>query len=82
LSVCIGCGRDKELRLGFCFDCATEGERKALRRTVGQHLASAATNFLLGRFGNMRFDFKWAYERATRSGDYAPGGYRDRTYPE
>jgi hypothetical protein len=69
---CIGCGKDDELRLGFCWDCASEGEARAARRSVLQHLAKALSH--IGQT-NFRYDIKWAWERLTRTGDYAPGGY-------
>lgn len=70
---CAGCGRDEELRLGFCFDCATAGEERAARRTVLQHVAKGLRN-LWNRNSNACFDFKWAWERLTRTGDYARNG--------
>jgi len=71
--ICKGCGKDAELRLGFCFDCATAGEERAARRNVVQHLMKGLQNLWL-RNGNARFDFKWAWERLTRTGNYAPNG--------
>lgn len=71
--ICAGCGKDDELRLGFCFDCATAGEENAARRTVAQHLLKGLKNLCRGN-DNARFDFGWAWERLTRTGDYARNG--------
>lgn len=71
---CAGCGQDDELRMGYCFDCASAGEERALRRSVPGHLAKALWNAARCRWGNARIDLAWAWERLTRTGDYAPGG--------
>lgn len=74
---CTGCGKDDELRLGFCWDCANGGEARAAKRIVRQHLAKAWRNVRQGRWANVRYDLKWAFERLTRTGDYAADGYFD-----
>jgi hypothetical protein len=71
--ICAGCGKDEDCRFGFCFDCATAGEERAARRTVLQHLSRGFKNLSTGS-NNARFDFQWAWERLTRTGDYAPDG--------
>jgi hypothetical protein len=71
---CDHCGKDDELRFGCCWDCASAGEARAARRTVLQHLSSAYRN-LWRRNGNAKYDIKWAWERLTKTGDYAPNGY-------
>ena len=71
--ICKGCGRDDELRMGYCFDCATEGDLRLGRRSVLQHLAKAASHALRGYWLDARIDVKCAWERLTRSGEYAPG---------
>lgn len=77
---CICCGHfEDDLRGGICFDCATAGEIKALKRTVLQHLAKAVRNIWRGSWMAARIDLMWAWERLTRTGDYRPGGYADRT---
>jgi hypothetical protein len=74
--VCNFCGRDgQELRGGCCWDCANNGERKAAMRTVLEHLAAMLRNVSRRKWDHARFDFKWAFERLTRSGDYAREGY-------
>ncbi len=75
---CVGCGRDEELRGGWCFDCATMGERKAANMTVWQHLAMAFANARQRRFDYATFDLRWAWQRLTRTGDYRRGGYFER----
>jgi hypothetical protein len=72
--VCVGCGAEDDLRLGFCFDCATAGEERAARRTVLQHICKGVWNFVRGRFWQARFDFTWAWGRLTKTGDYASNG--------
>lgn len=74
---CANCHRDDELRFGICFDCATAGEARAARRTVPQHLAAMFRNLSRGS-RNAKYDFKWAWERLTRTGDYALRGYFER----
>ncbi len=78
---CAVCGGEAETRFGCCFDCATEGERKAAHRSILQHLAVGLGRVLRGRrdFGT-RLEFIWAWERLTKTGDYAPGGEFDRMY--
>ena len=72
--ICDYCGKDDELRLGCCWDCASAGEAKAAKRSVIQHIGSMFRN-LRKRNGNAKYDFKWAWERMTKTGDYAPNGY-------
>lgn len=80
---CIFClAKDVETRMGCCFDCATRGEDRAARRTVVQHIGKGLLNVARGRWGNARFDFRWSWERLTRTGDYAPNGYFDRQVPD
>lgn len=75
--ICHYCGEDDELRFGCCWDCASAGEAKAAKRTVCQHLTQMFRN-LWRRNGNAKYDLKWACERLTKTGDYAPGGYFER----
>lgn len=78
---CAGCGNADELRRGFCFDCAMAGEERAARRTVLRHLGHGLWRVMRGHFGfGTRMDFVWAWERLTKTGDYAPGGEFDRQY--
>jgi hypothetical protein len=78
MSACVKCGRDEELRGGFCWDCADAGEARAAARTVRQHLGAAVGNLLRGRWFNLKCDLRWAWGRLTKTGDYTPGGYFDR----
>lgn len=71
---CVGCGVEDELRLGHCYDCATRGEERAAKRTVAQHLMKACRNVLSGHWLYAKFDLSWAWQRLTRTGDYAAGG--------
>lgn len=73
MTSCNYCGKEAELRMGCCWECGTSGEARAARRTVWQHLWTGAKHAVQGS-ANARFDFQWAWERLTRSGDYAPGG--------
>lgn len=76
---CICCGQqDYDLSAGVCFDCASAGEARALQRSVLQHLAKAIRNIWRRKWTFARFDLQWAWGRATRTGDYAPGGYAER----
>lgn len=78
---CFACGEVDELRMGCCFDCAMAGEEVAARRTVMQHLGHGIWRVLRGRFGfATRMDFVWAWERLTKTGDYAPGGEFESQY--
>lgn len=75
--ICDYCGKDDELRFGCCWECACAGEAKAAKRTVVQHVAQMFRS-LWRRNGNAKYDLKWAWERLTKTGDYAPGGYFER----
>jgi len=76
MTICQYCNNpDDDLRMGCCWDCASAGELRAARRTVTQHLGNAVRNLAAGNFANARFDLCWAWERLTKTGDYAPGGY-------
>lgn len=79
---CVGCGStDRDTRLGFCFDCASAGERRAAERTILQHVAHGFGRVLRGRFDfGTKMDFVWAWERLTRTGDYRSGGVFEREY--
>ena len=74
---CSACGRTRELRMGCCFDCAIKGEERAAKRTVEEHLREAIRLLAKGN-DNAQFALKWALERLTETGDYAPGGTFDR----
>lgn len=77
-TICKGCGKDEELRLGFCFDCASKGEERAAKRTVEQHLEHALNEINKGNKENARYDIQWALQRLTLTGDYADGGTFDK----
>lgn len=68
---CFSCGRAEELRLGCCWDCATAGEERALKRTVLQHVAHAIGQSIKGNWMHARIDLSWAWERLTETGDYS-----------
>lgn len=73
--ICKGCGSNTELRLGFCFVCASKGEQRSAQRTVRQHLRKAMHNARIKRWDYVRYDLSWAWQRLTRTGDYAKRGY-------
>lgn len=76
---CAKCGREEELRLGYCFNCVSEGERRAAKRTVWQHFLKGLSKLHQPkRLWQIRYDWQWAWERLTRTGDYAPGGVFDK----
>lgn len=78
---CVSCGAMDETRMGVCWDCACAGEEKAARRSVMQHVFHGLGKVVRGRFDfGTRMDFTWAWERLTKTGDYAPGGEFDRQY--
>ena len=76
ISRCRKCGRDEELRGGFCFDCATAGEIRSAKRTVFQHIGNAIHNICIGN-RHWLTEFQWAWERMTKTGDYSKDGYFD-----
>ena len=81
LGSCQRCGKITDLRLGHCFDCATDGERKAAQRTVAQHVGrSFYAAFYEWDLTSARIFLRWAWERFTRAGDYKPGGEFERQY--
>lgn len=65
--------------LGVCWECADTEEAKLARRTVIEHLRSALTLRRKPRYERY-IDLAWAWERLTKSGDYAPNGRFDRKY--
>ena len=77
--ICKGCKRNKDLRLGWCFDCASNGEKRAACRSVLGHIVKGFKN-ILKRSSNFQYDFKWAWERLTRMGDYSRFGYFEKEY--
>ena len=79
MTICRGCGRDEGLRLGYCFDCATYAERIAAHRTVWRHI-TGIVHTLRMQLTFARIDFKWAWERFTHTGGYAPGGEFEREF--
>ena len=74
---CSSCGNETELRFGVCYDCATSAEERASKRTVLQHVARAFREAARGERDYFRYCMRWAWQRATRTGDYADGGYFD-----
>lgn len=78
---CVSCGRDEELRMGVCWECANDGERTAAARSVFGHIGHAISRMARGRFDfGTKTDLQWAWERLTGTGDYAPGGSFERDY--
>lgn len=78
-STCLGCKKKEELRFGYCFDCAHSGELRAAKRPVMQHIKMALTN-VIKKNRNWKYDIRWAWERATRTGDYKSGGYLEQEH--
>ena len=74
MGICRRCKDWTDLRLGFCFECADAGERRAAKRTVAQHIAKGAGQLWRGYRTEARISFQWAWERLTATGDYKPGG--------
>lgn len=70
---CRGCKKWDDLRHGYCFDCASEGDLRLGRRSVLQHLVKAIGHAARGYWWNAKIDVKCAWERLTRTGEYAPG---------
>lgn len=77
MTICKGCGKDEELRLGFCFDCASSGEHRLAKRTVLQHIAHSYKNLRHGWWWEFRCDWRMAFQRLFRVGDYKKDGYFD-----
>lgn len=81
MAQCSVCGaEDDDLRFGVCFACAEAGERRAAQRTVRQHLGTAVRNLWRGKLTYARYDLTWAWQRLTKTGDYAPGGTFEQDY--
>lgn len=80
---CSTCGvEESDLRFGVCFDCASRGEETAARRTVMQHVTRGVWNIRRGCWFFAKYDFLWAWERLTKTGDYAKGGEFSRYMEE
>ena len=78
MAICKKCSADTELCFGFCFDCASDGELRAARRTVVEHIAAAIFNARNRQWKYVRYDLRWATQRLFRRGDYARDGYFDQ----
>jgi hypothetical protein len=74
MMTCRICNSDSDTRMGVCFDCATSAERIASKRTVFGHLRHAVKNLIDRNWLFARFDLSWAWQRFTRTGDYASDG--------
>lgn len=75
---CSVCGSDDtDTRMGVCFDCATAGEARAARRGVLGHIWRGIDAAMHAEWWVARICFRWAWERLTKTGDYAPGGEFD-----
>jgi len=78
-AVCAKCGTVDELRLGYCFECALQGELRAAKRTAWQHFVNGLGKIHEPkRWWQVRYDWSWAWQRMTRTGDYAEDGTFDR----
>jgi hypothetical protein len=79
---CLSCSASADLRYGYCFDCATNAEAIASHRSVASHLFCGFRSLFRGYDIESRIYFRWAWERLTSTGDYAPGGefeqYKDK----
>lgn len=70
-TVC-GCG-DDDLRMGVCFDCATDGDIRLAKRSTLQHWRHGVASVFQCVWWRARMDFKMGWERIWRTGEYAPG---------
>lgn len=84
MAECRGCGKDDDLRFGYCFDCASKGEERAAKRRVYQHLwcgvkklAKVSRWRSSGHWFEVKCDLTWAWQRLTGTGDYATNGTFD-----
>jgi len=71
--ICKGCGADDELRMGYCFECASAGDVRLAKRKTWQHWLKGVSHLLRGYWWNAKTDFKCGWERIWRTGEYAPG---------
>lgn len=67
-----------DVRFGVCFDCASTGEERTAKRTVFQHIKKGLLNVRVGNYEYCKYDFLWAWQRLTRTGDYREGGTFDK----
>lgn len=75
---CTACGRETDdLMMGACFSCASEAEQRAAKRSVWAHIKRGISNWRQGRKLFAKIDFRWAWQRLTRTGDYRRGGTFD-----
>lgn len=74
MSKCVVCNEETgDTRYGVCFDCATEGDIRLGSRSVLQHVRHALGALFRGNRWMAWIDFKCAWERLWRIGEYAPG---------
>ncbi len=77
---CLTCGEPRDLRGGFCFDCASAAEERAYRSSISAHLCRAFRHLRAREWREARYRLSWAFERLTKTGDYTPGGYFETEY--
>lgn len=72
--ICNGCGKDGELRMGWCFACASAGDTRLGSRTVLQHVRHSLQSAFRGQWWHAKVDLKCAWKRATKTGNYGLNG--------
>lgn len=68
---CILCDSKTDCRCGYCFECATIAEDKALSKNYIQHILTGIKHVFKFRFDLAKIDFEWCYESLTGTGDYS-----------
>jgi len=71
---CRVCGDPtNDLRMGVCFDCATEGDIRLAKRSTIQHWIHGFKALCYRDWVIAKMDFRIGWERIWRTGEYAPG---------
>ena len=79
------CAECRALRVyghaGWCSDCWRKGAVEDIRTGALNRLWEAMKHCWMGDRHRAAYDLQMAWERATNTGDYRPGGYFDTRYP-
>lgn len=76
--ICTSCKREvNDERFGVCFECAQDGEKRAAKRSVLQHVQSFWKHIKTKKYEYAKYDITWAFQRLFRVGDYKKDGYFD-----
>lgn len=65
--------KDTDLRMGVCFDCATDGDIRLAKKSTIEHWLHSIKALSQGAWWIAKLDFKIGWQRIWRTGEYAIG---------